>query len=694
MSRADLLIELGTEELPPRALSALSAAFTQSIVDGLDQHGLEPATVEAYATPRRLAVIVKGVLAEGESRQIELLGPPADRAKEEDGSWTKAAQGFARKNNIDPDELQTVESEKGPRLAVRAIKAGHVLDEVLQTIVSATISDLPIPKRMRWGDSRTEFVRPVHWAVVLHGDRLIKIDILGLTSQRKSRGHRFHSSGWISIESADDYAATLLSEKVVASFAHRRDQVRTQVEAQARLLNAEAVIDPDLLDEVTALVEWPVALAGSFEQRFLDVPAEALISSMKEHQKYFHLVDANGTLVPHFITVANIESRDPAQVIDGNERVIRPRLADADFFFRTDLKTPLAQRIDALGSIVFQKKLGTVLDKTERISALARSLAAGVGADPEHTERAARLCKTDLVTDMVSEFSDMQGIAGRYYALHDQEHADVAAAIEQHYWPKFSGDQLPAGPVATAVALADRLDTLVGIFGIKQAPTGSKDPFALRRASLAVLRILVIGEHTLDLKACLQQAVEAYPQGTLVETTAEDVFDYMLERFRAWYEEESIPAEVFRAVSARPVTQPLDIHRRVHAVSAFSQLPQASSLAAANRRVSNLLEKENLAADKKAVSEDLLTENAEKQLYAEVSRQKTVTESLLNGGDYRAALASLAELQEPVDGFFDNVMVMAENPKLRENRIALLQSLQNLFLQVADISQLVISKTN
>ena len=694
MSRADLLIELGTEELPPRALSALSAAFTQSIVDGLDQHGLEPATVEAYATPRRLAVIVKGVLAEGESRQIELLGPPADRAKEEDGSWTKAAQGFARKNNIDPDELQTVESEKGPRLAVRAIKAGHVLDEVLQTIVSATISDLPIPKRMRWGDSRTEFVRPVHWAVVLHGDRLIKIDILGLTSQRKSRGHRFHSSGWISIESADDYAATLLSEKVVASFAHRRDQVRTQVEAQARLLNAEAVIDPDLLDEVTALVEWPVALAGSFEQRFVDVPAEALISSMKEHQKYFHLVDANGTLVPHFITVANIESRDPAQVIDGNERVIRPRLADADFFFRTDLKTPLAQRIDALGSIVFQKKLGTVLDKTERISALARSLAAGVGADPEHTERAARLCKTDLVTDMVSEFSDMQGIAGRYYALHDQEHADVAAAIEQHYWPKFSGDQLPAGPVATAVALADRLDTLVGIFGIKQAPTGSKDPFALRRASLAVLRILVIGEHTLDLKACLQQAVEAYPQGTLVETTAEDVFDYMLERFRAWYEEESIPAEVFRAVSARPVTQPLDIHRRVHAVSAFSQLPQASSLAAANRRVSNLLEKENLAADKKAVSEDLLTENAEKQLYAEVSRQKTVTESLLNGGDYRAALASLAELQEPVDGFFDNVMVMAENPKLRENRIALLQSLQNLFLQVADISQLVISKTN
>lgn len=692
MSTESLLIEIGTEELPPRALKHLSAAFTESIVTGLSEHKLQHASFHSYASPRRLALRVDDLQLQAPARDIEALGPPADRAREEDGSWSKAAQGFARKNGVDPEQLQIAETEKGPRLAWRSTEEGKRAKNVLPEIIDTAIKALPIPKRMRWGASRTEFVRPVHWVVVLLGKDIVDCEILGHKADRVSRGHRFHSKGEISFESPDSYCETLRAAKVIADFSERRELIRSQVEEQAQQFGAHPVIDENLLDEVTGLVEWPVALTGSFDKRFLEVPAEALVSSMKEHQKYFHLLDDKQQLLPNFITVSNIESTDPRQVIDGNERVIRPRLSDAAFFYDTDRKTPLQDRVERLKNIVFQQKLGTLFDKTQRLQKLCSVLAPLVGAKPEEAERAALLSKTDLLTDMVGEFADMQGIAGRYYALQDGESQDVASALEQQYWPKFSGDRLPDNPVATTLALADRLDTLVGIFGIGQPPTGSRDPFALRRASLGVLRIIVEGKLELDLDTALRAAAEGFPPGTLGEDSRQQVKQYMLERFRAWYEEESIPVEVFKAVSARNLSQPLDIHRRVRAVHAFTELPEASSLAAANKRVSNILEKQAGDSGDFSVSEDLLTENAEKELSQALASRRSGAESMIKAGQYREALASLADLQQPVDDFFDQVMVMADDEALRNNRIALLRSLRELFLQVADISQLVVSK--
>jgi glycyl-tRNA synthetase beta chain len=457
-------------------------------------------------------------------------------------------------------------------------------------------------------------------------------------------------------------------------------------------MGATAVIDSELLDEVTGLVEWPVALTGSFEARFLTVPSEALISSMKEHQKYFHVVDDTGTLMPYFITVANTESTDSSQVIAGNERVIRPRLSDAAFFFETDKKTPLAARLPALANILFQQKLGTLLDKTERVSKLAAALAPAMGARVDLAQRAALLCKADLVTDMVLEFADMQGIAGSYYALHDGEDAEVASALAQQYWPKFAGDRLPETATACTLGLADRLDTLVGIFGIGQAPTGSKDPFALRRASLSVLRIMVDKQLNVDLRTCLELAESQYPERTLAQGTVEQVLDYMIERFRAWYEEDRIPAEVFKAVSARKLTRPLDIHRRVLAVHAFAQLPQAQALAAANKRVSNILGKLESAHIFGDVSADLLVEPQEISLSEQMQSLAATSREYLDRDEYSQALACLASLREPVDAFFDDVMVNVEDDALRLNRLNLLKHLRDLFLDVADISLLVVAK--
>jgi glycyl-tRNA synthetase beta chain len=584
-----LLIELGTEELPPKALKSLGLAFRDGIVAGLEQRDLSHGQVRWFATPRRLAVQIAEVQVRGEDKQIEVLGPPADRAKDAQGNWTPAAAGFARKQGLTPEDLQTIDTPKGVRLGLQKTEPGLDTSDCLNSIIHQAIAGLPIPKRMRWGASRVEFVRPVHWVVAMLGGRSEHGEVLGLPTGNTTRGHRFHASGDITLERPEDYVQALADARVVASFELRQQMIRDQVEVEASALRASAVIDPDLLDEVTALVEWPVALTGSFEERFLAVPAEALISSMKEHQKYFHLVDEQGALMPNFITLCNIESKDPIQVIAGNERVIRPRLSDAAFFFDTDKKTPLAQHAAKLEKVVFQQKLGTVADKTRRVQQLAGALAVKIGAPKEHAERAARLSKADLVTEMVQEFSDMQGIAGSYYALHDGEAPDVAAAIAQQYWPKFAGDRLPESLTACALGLADRLDTLVGIFGIGQPPTGSKDPFALRRASLAVLRILVEKELDLDLRESLDTAVAQYPPGVIADGTTGQVLDYMLERFRAWYEEADIPVEVFRAVATRGLSRPLDIQQRVLAVHAFSQLPEAAALAAANKRVANIL---------------------------------------------------------------------------------------------------------
>ena len=692
MSTDTLLVELGTEELPPKTLKPLSLAFRDGIVDGLKQRELRYGQVQCFATPRRLAVLIFDVQLKAPEKTVEVLGPPLDRARDEAGNWSNATNGFAKKQGVAPEQLQTIDTPKGLRLGLQKTVPGVAARDALNAIIQSSVAGLPIARRMRWGASREEFVRPVHWVVAMLGQDCDHGKIFNLSTGNTTRGHRFHGSGLITLNHAEDYESALAKANVVASFEQRQQIIREQVEAQALALGANAVIATDLLDEVTGLVEWPVALTGSFEERYLQVPPEALISSMKEHQKYFHLVDSKGELLPHFITVANIESSDPQQVIAGNERVIRPRLSDAAFFFETDKKIPLADRVASLSNIVFQQKLGTLLDKTVRISQLAALLAPDVGASVAFAQRAAELSKADLVTDMVLEFADMQGIAGSYYALHDGEEAEVVAALAQQYWPKFAGDRLPEAATACTLGLADRLDTLVGIFGIGQPPTGSKDPFALRRASLAVLRILVEKRLDLDLMECLDQAVAQYPASTLADGTAEQVFNYMIERFRAWYEEENIPAEVFKSVSARNLSRPLDIQRRVEAVHAFSLLPQAQALAAANKRVSNILGKLDSAHSFGNVSANLLVEPQEKKLLGCLEDLSNICRKHLEHDEYTEALSCLAALREPVDAFFDDVMVNVEDAPLRDNRLNLLKRLRDLFLEVADISLLAVSK--
>jgi glycyl-tRNA synthetase beta chain len=593
---------------------------------------------------------------------------------------------------VSPEDLIEIETPKGTRIGLRQHEAGVTCKASINAIISESIDALPIAKRMRWGASRAEFVRPVHWVVAMLGTDSDHGEILGIPTGNQTRGHRFHSSGLITLASPEQYRDTLAKAHVIASFEERQAMIRDQVEVEASALNANAVIDEDLLDEVTGLVEWPVALTGAFEERFLDVPAEALISSMKEHQKYFHVVSATGALLPHFITISNIESTDPIQVISGNERVIRPRLSDAAFFYETDLKTTLADRLDQLDKIVFQQQLGTIRDKSHRVSVLAGELAEVVGASKALAQRAGELCKADLVTDMVLEFADMQGIAGAYYARHDGEDAAVAAAMEQQYWPRFAGDRLPDNPVAICLGLADRLDTLVGIFGIGQPPTGSKDPFALRRASLAVLRIVVENGIALDLRDAIALAQAQYAPEIIADNTDVAVFNYMIERFRAWFEDEGIAVETFKAVSALELGQPLDIQRRVHAVNAFTALPEASVLAAANKRVSNILSKAEDDQIASQVSADLLQQSEETALYQQLTLARSAVDTALQADQYTQALTSLAALRDPVDAFFDGVMVNVDDAALRANRLALLKSMRDLFMQVADISQLATTR--
>jgi len=692
MSHDSLLVELGTEELPPKALKSLALAFRDGIVAGLKLNALEFGEVQWFATPRRLAVLIASAQLHAPDKELEVLGPPLERAKDENGQWTPAALGFARKQGVNADTLQIAQTPKGERLALRKKEAGVSLASCFIDIINQAIADLPIPKRMRWGANRSEFVRPVHWVVAMIGENIVEGEILGLPTGRHTRGHRFHSPGAIELKNPSHYCESLRAAWVIADFDERQALIRAQVEEQALALEASAVISEDLLEEVTGLVEWPVALAGSFEERFLEVPAEALVSAMKEHQKYFHIIDNSGHLLPAFITVANLESSDPLQIIKGNERVIRPRLSDAAFFFNTDKKTTLAERVEKLDSIIFQQKLGTLKEKTNRVQHLASQLAADIGADPELASRAAYLSKTDLISDLVGEFPDLQGVAGYYYALHDGENPQVAQAIREQYLPRFAGDKLPSGPVATCLALADRLDTLVGIFGIGQPPTGSRDPFALRRASLAVLRLIVENGLDLDLRETLAQAAGLYPKDLINVNTVDATLDYMLERFRAWFEDEGIPVQVFRAVSAKSLSAPLDIQQRVYAVHQFGQLSQALALAAANKRVSNILGKLDDQHNFGKVDPQLLEEEAERQLAQALIAKASETEALLEQGDYTAALCGLASLQAPVDQFFDDVMVMAEDQAIRNNRLNILKALRELFLRVADISQLAAAK--
>ena len=689
MATQDFLVEIGTEELPPKALATLSEAFTRGIADGLKDADIEFGQVEAFAAPRRLAVRVRDLSDAQPDKPVEKRGPAVTAAFDDAGNPTRALTGFATSLGVTPDQLDTLETDKGAWVVYRTVDKGKPTVELMPELVDRSLAALPIPKRMRWGANRTEFVRPVHWVVLLFGNKVIDTPVMGLKPGNKTRGHRFHCPKSLIVPTPDDYEVVLKQEGyVIADFAERREQIRAGINQLAeKEAGGKAVIDESLLDEVTALNEWPVPLMGRFEERFLNVPAEALISSMKEHQKYFHVVAANGDMLPLFITVANIQSKDPSQVISGNEKVIRPRLSDAAFFYDTDRKTTLEDRVDALKPIVFQEKLGSLYDKSVRVAALAGKIARVMNSDPELAKRAAMLAKTDLVTEMVLEFTDLQGIMGRYYAANDGEHEDIASALNEQYMPRFAGDDLPTTLTGCAVAIADRIDSLVGLFGINQPPSGTRDPFGLRRASLGVLRIIIERELPLDLQTLCEWAEEEHTSIT-EPNVADTVVDYMLERFRAHYEEQGISAEVYLAVHARRPTRPLDFDRRVKAVEAFRQLPEAQALAGANKRVSNILTKQGGDRIGETVDPSLLQDNAEKALAEQVDQQAEQVVPLFENGNYASALSSLASLRAPVDNFFDEVMVMADDEAVRNNRLALLNRLRNLFLRVADISLL------
>lgn len=688
MNTKDFLVETGCAELPPKALPGLSEAFIAGLKSGLDAAGLSYQNIKPFTTPRRLAARVEGLSVKQADCNIERVGPAVAAAFDKEGKATPAALGFARSCGVDLATLEKAEKDGVEKLIFRAKKKGEETATLLPAIVMSSLQKLPIPRKMRWGSTRDEFVRPVYWLVMLFGDEIIDTELFGIRSSRTTRGHRFHCPTEISITSPADYEAQLMNPGyVIADYETRKARVRELILAQGKALNAVVHIDEDLLEEVTSMVEWPVALTGRFDAHFLEVPAEALISSMKNHQKTFYLTDDKGAMLPNFIAVANLESRDPSQVIAGNERVIRPRLADAAFFFSTDRKQTLADRLPLLGNIVFQQQLGTVEQKSRRVAALSEFIARELGADGDSCNRAALLAKCDLLTNMVSEFPELQGIMGSYYAQYDGESESVALAITEQYMPRFAGDALPVSITGAILAIAEKIDTMCGLFAIGQPPTGSKDPFALRRAALGVLRILVEKSLDLDLKKTIDKSLEVFAdQGVGVpETTASQVFDFMLERFRAWYQAEGVSAEVFQSVMELKPTRPLDFSQRVTAVSKFSELPDSASLAAANKRVSNILAKQSNAIPAN-FDKALLTEPAEKELAAAIVRLTAEVTPLFDNARYAHGLEKLAGLKPEVDKFFEDVLVMADDPAIRGNRLALLNQLRSLFLRVADIS--------
>ncbi|MDG2942097.1 glycine--tRNA ligase subunit beta [Exercitatus varius] len=688
MTTQNFLAEIGTEELPPKALKKLAAAFAENVENELNQASLSFGKVEWYAAPRRLAVKVLNLATSQPSKEIEKRGPAVSAAFDAEGKPTKAAEGWARGCGITVDQAERLATDKGEWLVHRARIEGQPTKNLMLDIVARSLANLPIPKTMRWGDKTEQFVRPVHTVTLLLGGELIEGEILGIASGRTIRGHRFLGEAEFQIAHADDYPQ-LLKDKgsVIADFNERRAIILADSQAKATALGGVADIEDDLLDEVTSLVEFPNVLTATFEERFLAVPAEALVYTMKGDQKYFPIYDKNGKLLPHFIFVSNINPEDPTAIIEGNEKVVRPRLTDAEFFFKTDLKQRLEDRLPRLETVLFQQQLGTLLDKTKRIQALAGEIAEQIGADKAKAARAGLLSKCDLMTNMVFEFTDTQGVMGMHYARHDGEDEEVAVALNEQYMPRFAGDQLPKSLVASAVALADKFDTLTGIFGIGQAPKGSADPFALRRAALGALRIIVEKNLPLDLEKIVEKSTALFGDKLTNKNVVDDVVDFMLGRFRAWYQDEGIAVDVIQAVLARRPTKPADFDARVRAVSHFRTLDSAQALAAANKRVSNILAKVEGKISSK-IDRTLLLEPEEKALAEQVIALQTELAPVFAKGEYQTALDRLAGLREVVDNFFDKVMVNAEDEKLRQNRQAILNVLRNLFLQVADISLL------
>lgn len=684
----DFLFELGTEELPPKSLRTLSAAFEQLITKALTAADLEYTAVHSYAAPRRLAIQVNGLPVQQADRTFNRRGPAIQAAYDKEGNATKAAEGFARSCGVTVADLGVEKTDKGDYLVHEGIEAGQHTTALLPNIIEQALNQLPIAKRMRWGAHRYEFVRPVKWLLALWGEDVLPVSLFGLEASNTTRGHRIHAPVALPINHPNDYQRVLAENGfVLADFADRKAKIEQDLLALAREHQVTVLLDDALLDEVNSLNEWPVALTGQFDERFLDVPAEALMSSMQEHQKYFPAVDASGKLVARFFFIANIASKDPQVVVHGNEKVIRPRLSDAAFFWETDQKTPLEARLPRLEQIVFQKQLGTLREKSARVEALAGLIAQRVGANTLVAQRGAKLAKTDLVTDLVFEFADLQGLAGYYYAQKDGEAKGVPEVIRDQYRPAFAGDALPETLEGCVVALADRLDTLVGIFGIGLKPTGTKDPYALRRAALGVLRILVERELDLDLAELLLLARQQYSNLPESDTVEQDLLGYVLERFRAWYQDADIDTDVFYAVRALNISEPLDIQRRVLGVSAFKHSDAAGSLAEANKRVANLLSK---AEDALPVQLDasLLQEPTEQDLLGMLPQLESDVAAAVGKGDYEAALRALSALKTPLDRFFADVMVMADDLSVRTQRLALLAKVRQLFLQVADISLL------
>ena len=699
--RSDLLAELGTEELPPRSLRALSEAFAEGVRAGLENAGLACREVEPYATPRRLALIARGVPATVPGRARERRGPALAAAFDEDGAPTRAALGFARSCGVEVAALDRMETQKGAWLVHRTQEPARPAADLVPGVVEAALAGLPIARRMRWGDGSAEFVRPVHWLVLLLGGEVVEATVLGARAGRATRGHRFHHPDPIALGHPGEYVAKLRTPgRVVASFAERRGLVETMVETAAAKLGGRPVADDALFDEVTALVEWPVAVAGGLEERFLALPRGVVTATLQGHQRYFPVADEGGRLRPSFVTVSNVESRRPDAVRAGNERVVRPRLQDAEFFVRTDLETPLGDYRPALDGVVFQEKLGSMAAKSERVAGLVRHVAQVAGLDAEDTAaaaRAAELYKCDLVTAMVGEFPDLQGYMGGCYARAAGEPDPVADAIEEAYLPRFAGDAVPASAPGCALALAERLDTLAGIFGIGLGPTGDRDPFALRRSALGVIRILIEAAIDADLEALLRHAVEGY--GDILEAgsdrLAAEVFEFVVERLRGW---SGAPPDVFAAVHARRPVRPLDFVRRMDAVASFRALPEAASLAAANKRIANILRQVDeidpgAPRRRSEVDPALFAEPAEGSLAARVAEVAPGVKALLARGDYTEAMRALAGLRDGVDTFFDQVQVMSDDPGLRGNRLALLARIEGLFLATADISLLSPLKT-
>ena len=684
----DLLVEIGTEELPPKALLSLITAFAGGIDEQLEKLGLNRKSVKSYATPRRLAVIVEQLDTAQQDKLVERKGPAIKAAYDKDGNPTKAALGFARSCGAEVQDLGIQETENGSWLVHRQTQKGNATIDLIPDVIEKSLASLPIPKRMRWGSRSEEFVRPVHWVILLYGTELIPGKVMGHVAVQETIGHRFHHPEPIKINHPNEYEIKLKEEGfVIADYLERRQKIHTLARQEAEKLNARAIIDDDLLNEVTALNEWPVAVMGSFDTRFLDVPAECLVQAMQGHQKYFPVVDSTGKLLPNFIAISNIQSLDIEQVRAGNERVIRPRFSDASFFWQQDLRYPLEHHIESLKSIKFQDQLGSMHDKAGRIASLADVIAEQLSLDKGMTMRAAWLCKCDLMTEMVGEFANLQGTMGRYYAEHSGEDPEVAQAMEEVYLPRHAGDELPKTQCGRTIAIADRLDTLMGIFAIGQRPTGAKDPYGLRRAALGVLRIMIETPLDLDLENLLIHSAEGLKGQIDATASVQDVFEYMMERLKSYYTDKDIPADSVDAVLAQRPTRPADFNQRVLAVSAFRKMPEAETLSAANKRIRNILRKTDEVIPVQ-FDQNLFELDAEKTLASTLIDLSQKVRPLFDEGQYTQGMQLLASLRESVDDFFDQVMVMVDDKELRQNRLSLLSHLENLFLEVADLSRL------